>query len=450
MNSSVYLFGNFSSGYTQYPDEDFSASIFQTFYQKSKATTQIAIHRDGHLVYYCYIRKLEQNQYIGLCVLLNDAMITNFSNLFELYENLISYLAEKGYFIRYNEHGNLVSNTEYLFKKIDEIEIVTESLRKGFDNLANNATDLPPENFSVEKDSTKEFTVEDDAYEILRSSHINGFTYIYKSKGFDTAQMTSFKGVLAKVSKENVLLKKENKDIKEENKKIKRQKKQFLYVIILFIILISCGIGILSLNNNLRFTQNRLDEANDIISVKDLLIKEKNSLITCKNDTIKSFSSNILKLQSSLVDEQSKRENAEQDLKNLKGSVSSSLPILITSIDVGNIDKNNKIVNDYGSSIYSYNTMYLSPRIKYTGIRSGESITLYVKLYNASGALSTGNSSPLGYSFFRTITISSGEDNTVCLNGWGSGSKGHWAKGTYRFEFWYGDMCLKAKTFTIY
>ena len=64
MNNSVYIFGNLSKGYTQYPDENFSAAIFQKFYTKVKATTQIAIHRDGNLMYYAYIRCIEQGKYI--------------------------------------------------------------------------------------------------------------------------------------------------------------------------------------------------------------------------------------------------------------------------------------------------------------------------------------------------------------------------------------------------
>ena len=76
MNISVYLFGKFDKGYTQYPD-DYSRKIFAVCHQNSKAVSQIAIHRDGDLMYYAYIRNLDDGNYIGLCSVVNGKMITN-------------------------------------------------------------------------------------------------------------------------------------------------------------------------------------------------------------------------------------------------------------------------------------------------------------------------------------------------------------------------------------
>ena len=88
MNSSVYIFGNLSSGYKQYPYEETTSLIFREFYTKAKATTQIAIRRDGNLMYYAYIRQLEQGKYIGFCVLLNGVALTRFERIFSLFENV--------------------------------------------------------------------------------------------------------------------------------------------------------------------------------------------------------------------------------------------------------------------------------------------------------------------------------------------------------------------------
>ena len=64
MNCTVCIFGELSSGYTQYP-EDSTSLFFKKLYPLCKATTQIAIHRDNSLMYYCYIRKLKGKKYIG-------------------------------------------------------------------------------------------------------------------------------------------------------------------------------------------------------------------------------------------------------------------------------------------------------------------------------------------------------------------------------------------------
>lgn len=233
MNSSVYIFANLSSGYTQYPDEKSASTIFQKFYTKAKATTQIAIHRDGNLMYYAYIRKLEQGKYIGLCVLLNGAALTKFEGLFSLFENVISNLVTKGYLIKYNDSGNLIANTEHLYMNREEIDLVAESLKGGFDTMQSTAMKLPPVNYAISSESAKEFVVEDDAKEILKSSYTNGYTYIYKSKGFNTALMNSYQGVLSRVSRERDELKSRNVNLSLQLSKVKAQKRNLIWVSVL-------------------------------------------------------------------------------------------------------------------------------------------------------------------------------------------------------------------------
>lgn len=463
MNSSVYVYGNFLSGYTQYPDEDFSASIFQTFYKRAKATTQVAVHRDGHLMYYCYIRKLQQKQYIGLCVLLNGTMLARFSGLFDLFENTIATLAEKGHLIQYDRYGNLKANADKLFMNIEEVESICESLKKGFDNLANTAVKLPPENFAVGKNNVQEFVVDDKEDAILQSSFTNGYTFIYKSKGFNTAQMNSYKGVLEQVSNEVCCLKKkisilyeEKQELQDENGKILRQKKQFQYVVILFIAIVACGVGILFLNKNLHLVQGQLADANDSVRVKNQVIRSNDSLIVQKSDTIsrlnrtiESLSKDISVLNSDLIEERTKKDKAESELEDFRNQIS-SLPIWVISVDVANTDEHCNIVDDSGSKIHSSNTMFLSPKITYVGICDSRTVTLYLKLYTPTGSLSTNDSSPSGYSFARSISVSRGSENTSYLIGWGGKTKGFWSKGTYRWEVWYGTVCLKTKIFTIY
>lgn len=244
MNNSVYIFGNLSKGYTQYPDENFSAAIFQKFYTKVKATTQIAIHRDGNLMYYAYIRCIEQGKYIGLCVVLNNLMITKFDGIFSLYENVISNLVSKGHLIKFNERGDLVPNTEKLYMNVEEVDLVTESLKAGFDNLVSTARTLPPVNYSTSSDSTKDFSVEDSEEDILKSSYNNGFTYIYKSKNFNTVQLNSYKGVLSRISKERDKLKSECVRLSSQLAKAKAQQRNMKWISILGAIILILGVVI--------------------------------------------------------------------------------------------------------------------------------------------------------------------------------------------------------------
>lgn len=130
-------------------------------------------------------------------------------------------------------------------------------------------------------------------------------------------------------------------------------------------------------------------------------------------------------------------------------SIKNAFPINITNIEIGNTYPGGTIETNYGSTIYSSNTMYLRPRITYTGINTGRSINLKIRWYRPDGTMSSADSSPSGYSQQDSLYVYSGS-NTETLKGWGNKSKGCWGKGTYRIEIWYENVCLKAKTFTIY
>ncbi len=145
---------------------------------------------------------------------------------------------------------------------------------------------------------------------------------------------------------------------------------------------------------------------------------------------------------------QQERDNAKSELSSLKSKVSNTYPLIITDIEIANVTYDGDIQTNYGNTLYSSSTMYLQPRIEYTGLTSGNK-TLKVKWCNSDGSVSRGSSSPSGFSFSDDKYISEGS-NSLTLSGWGNSSKGNWRSGTYRIEIWYGNSCLKSKTFTIY
>jgi predicted nucleic acid-binding Zn ribbon protein len=139
-------------------------------------------------------------------------------------------------------------------------------------------------------------------------------------------------------------------------------------------------------------------------------------------------------------------ENAS--LKEYKKKVSGIYPIIITDIKIGNTYSDGSIETDYGNTLYEYNTMYLKPKVYYTGLTSG-SKRLKIKWIRPLGDLSTGSSAPYGFSQAASYKLLEGE-NEIELNGWGGPNRGHWSSGTYRIEVWYNDICLKTKSFVIY
>jgi hypothetical protein len=133
--------------------------------------------------------------------------------------------------------------------------------------------------------------------------------------------------------------------------------------------------------------------------------------------------------------------------KNKESLDESNQPFKVTGCSVGNEDKNGKIITDFGNTIYSYNTRYLKPQLTIQSEKSG-TYTIYYKLYTPNGTLSTGTSSPSGYSTSSTINVKAGT-YTYKLSGWGADTAGHWKSGNYKYEFYCNGASLGYYEFTI-
>jgi hypothetical protein len=147
-----------------------------------------------------------------------------------------------------------------------------------------------------------------------------------------------------------------------------------------------------------------------------------------------------------------KISSLESEIKSMESSlkvIGNTFPMIISDIEIANESYNDGITIDYGKTIYSYQTMYLKPRIKYYGLSAGRK-ELKVKWFKPDGTLSTGTSSPYGYSFSDNVSCCTGSNQTLYLLGWGNSNAGYWKPGTYRIEIWYNNTCLKSKSFTIY
>ena len=239
MNGVVYVFGELSSGYTQYPDDSVS-DIFKSFYEKAKAATQVTIHRAGNLMYYGYIRRLPNHKYIGLCVVLNGEIIKSIKSLFSIFEKAIADLIEKGDIIYLAPNGDIATGIEKLQNNEETIKLVQEQISQDFDKI--NRHELPAINYSVSKNSFKDFCFLDNQNEIVKASHTFGYTYIYKEEDYDAIHITSSRAILKQLNQENTELKELNKKLKNTNAQILRQQKQYAWVSIFAIVAIILGI----------------------------------------------------------------------------------------------------------------------------------------------------------------------------------------------------------------
>lgn len=376
MNTSVYLFGEFNNGYSQYPD-DYTSAIFQNFYANARSTTQIAIHRDGNLMYYGYIRKLQEDRYIGLCVVLNALVLNRIDGLFSLFENTISNLVSNGHLIHYDEQGELVTSVDQLYLNQEEIELVSASLRIGFNRFESKCSSIPAVSYGISKDSCKDFVVDDDHDEIVKSSYTNGYTYIYKSKGFNTAQLNSYRGVLCKSYKEKQELQAKLDALEKEHAKTLRQKKQIKFVTILCVILMGCAIGLFFLNDNLNSTRSELN------STKNQLM-EANQIISNKNNELSELSLKNDELNTQYITEKQKRTEIEGNHERLLNTIAGRQPFFIKKTS------------------FVFSTGYLT--IEYYGITEGN-IDIQVRAYGANGESYKTTSSVYVYKGDNTTSI---------------------------------------------
>lgn len=178
------------------------------------------------------------------------------------------------------------------------------------------------------------------------------------------------------------------------------------------------------------------------------IIKDKDAWISSLNDQIYDKQETIDDLKDELEEAKTKMSDMQDNEKNLESALAKLPPLLITDLQMGVTNNERDIMVPHGNTIYSSETMFLSPSISYYGIRS-EEVELHMKLFTPSGRMAYNVSeSPSGFTNKTSFWTFKGE-NTRILNGWGKNVRGNWSAGSYRIEIWYGSTCLYSKDFEV-
>lgn len=330
VNTSVYIFGVLNNGYTQYPD-NYSRDVYQNFYVHASAKSQIVIHRDSGLMYYGYIRKLDNvSQYIGFCILLNDMMFSNISLLFPIFENAVAEMVTKGEILTFNENGDIVSKNNELIQSQQEIIRISNMITNAIGSLDRHIERLPPVDYSKSNKEKKQFNIADPNDAIVEASYKYAYTYVAKDKGCDTSSLAGYKGVVKKISKEKSEISSQYYKLKSQYDKLNKQKNQYKKVVVLCFIVVVCGVGLFILKNALNDTELNLQQAREENVQKSKTINDqKTSIASLKN--------NIVDLKSLLSAEKEHRMNIEQELEQLTKIYNEKQPLFVksTSFDFG-------------------------------------------------------------------------------------------------------------------
>ena len=167
-----------------------------------------------------------------------------------------------------------------------------------------------------------------------------------------------------------------------------------------------------------------------------------------EQNNVSSSKEKISELENLLNEKKEELRQVRNELSTLKSNVKSVAPFVITNVEIGNTYRNGDIETDFGSTIYCYRTMYLTPKIYYRCFSSG-TYNLKAKWFRPDGTMATGTNSPSGFSQGYDCNFSEGTYDRK-LGGFGNEPKGHWNYGNYRLEIWYNGRCLYVKNFYIY
>ena len=118
--------------------------------------------------------------------------------------------------------------------------------------------------------------------------------------------------------------------------------------------------------------------------------------------------------------------------------------LVINNIEFGSSYKGGATKDEFGSVLYAREIPYLNLRISY---KSYSAATVYVKILDPDGKLSTGTSSPEGYT--TTYTLSPQSSGTF-VSGWGNEEMTVYRPGYYTVELWHEGRKIYSKQVYLY
>ena len=156
MKATIYIFGNFSDGYSQYLDDN-TRQLFTSISNNRISATEVIYHREGALSYYIYTREISKkdNTFIGLCYVFNDILISDFSYLYDIFEDTITNIVVTGEILEFNSDGSLTTKVSQLYSHDKELQRISDYMNSKLSSLGQFASKLPPVNFSISNTESK-------------------------------------------------------------------------------------------------------------------------------------------------------------------------------------------------------------------------------------------------------------------------------------------------------
>ena len=419
MNSSVYLFGSLSSGYTQYPDDN-KKSLFKSVADRIYTKDMIAVRRDGSLLYYVYARSISSqhasSQYIGFAIELNGLYYNDISSLFTLFEDAFTKVVLSGKFVEFNDDGEIVAKASQIHHEQGEVNRVVQSLLSHVENLpVANFKKLPPINYSAGINEGVHLSDTSSALDVDNALIQYNAINIYKNTPDGADALAGYADKIKRLSGKIKDLSKENTSLSDDLVKTKRQKKRTTIVTILSLLIATAVVVIISVSSSLSEQVRNLKHN---ISVLQDELKEKEGLVEERDNTIKKNSAEIKTLKSNLSTAQKDLASSQSEAESLRSQVS-TLASRISSLEAQL--KGSKSQTSSSSSSYSSGSSSSSAKMSL----SAENITLDVGSTRTLYAYNYGSSVKWESDNTRIATVTSGG----VVKGVSAGTTSIWAKG---------------------
>ena len=317
-----YIFCDGSDGYRQYP-KDHSEKFLKSFCTESKSQHQIAVHRDGNLMYYAYSYKKSEKELYGLCVVCGELCVKP-QSLFEYFQEDLNDAARKGVLFKFDDVGEIKLNVASFVSEKGETEELFRDIKVGLDRKRFWEV-LPSEDYSIPLDARIVFAFnEEEEAKIVDA--IRHYHNVYIT--LENPIPTSYAMTIRRLNSEKKQLQEKLDGLQEEIQELSRQKKQYKIVILLAVLLlIGSIVTAIIISNKNADIENKATEIESLYDNKRSLENNINQL----NSNIEDLNYRNSELQESYEYEHTRYEEAQSNYNNLIDMFSNRQPFFITN-----------------------------------------------------------------------------------------------------------------------
>lgn len=298
MHSSTYFFTYVSRTITSYP-HDYTHECFRYAIEKAKNSAQIVLVRRDNLLHYCYVRKIREKQYFGICFR-TDHIYNSVADLFRAFDHVYTEIVYAGILLQVDTNGQVMVGTTEFAKESVEINEQSKHFLNSLRLSSLTTQQLPPADFSISIKDCIDLSIEQSTNsEIIDAIKKYNNVYIVKSQA-EIARLTEVTSIIKRKNEEIKQLK---DTIIQRDKTISNHEKQHNNYRLVLCLLSFIFVGTIIFYFFAQSKSKIIDDQTD-------KIETLNSDVQSKNTRIQNLKQNVLSLEKEL-------ENANTTIINL-------------------------------------------------------------------------------------------------------------------------------------